>query len=146
MDKIAAYDFLLSRHPLWEKKAFAPSMILPAGAALGGGVLGGIGGAMSTEDPTERKKRALMGAVGGGLIGGLGGEVRRRGDVIDLLEKNRSNAVKELSGMTTEANRADSRYREKVREFANLSDELSELRNTNKQMQEELSRARDGYT
>jgi hypothetical protein len=83
VDKIAAYEMLLENHPLWEKTAFSASKLLPAGTALGGSVLGGIGGAMSTEDPAERKKRGLMGAVAGGLTGGLGGEVLRRGKLLD---------------------------------------------------------------
>ena len=74
MDKIAAYEMVLEDHSLWEKTAFLVYNFIPVGTALGGSVLGGVGGALSTDDPEQRKKRILGGAVAGGLAGGLGGE------------------------------------------------------------------------
>lgn len=86
------YEMLLKDHPLYnEKIAFSTSKLLPVGTALGGSVLGGAGGALSTKDPANRKKRALMGAAVGGLTGGLGGEVLRRGKVVSGLRGDVSN-------------------------------------------------------
>jgi len=78
MNKTAAYHLLLSQHPLWQKTAFAPSSLLPAGGAAIGGALGGIGGYLSTDDKEKRKKRAVIGAITGGALGGVGGEAVRR--------------------------------------------------------------------
>lgn len=78
MNKTAAYHLLLSQHPLWQKTAAAPSLLLPAGGAALGGALGGIGGYFSTDDKEKRKKRAVIGAITGGALGGLGGEAVRR--------------------------------------------------------------------
>lgn len=78
MDKIAAYEMLLSQHPLWQKTASAPSLLLPAGGAAIGGALGGVGGYFSTDDKEKRKKRAVIGAITGGALGGIGGEAVRR--------------------------------------------------------------------
>lgn len=99
MAKEASDELTLSDHPLWEKTAFSASKLLPAGTALGGSVIGGIGGAMSTKDPEKRKKRALMGAVAGGLTGGLGGEVVRRGKVIGDMGTQVSGLKSQVSGL-----------------------------------------------
>lgn len=136
MDKLAAYEMLLENHPLWEKTAFSASKLLPAGTALGGSVLGGVGGAMSTKDPAERKKRALMGAAVGGLTGGLGGEVLRRGNLLGQAAdtakslRNRADELGEQVGSLESRNSA-------------LDADLSRMTAQHKSSLEDLRQAQD---
>jgi hypothetical protein len=80
MDKIAAYEMLISEHPLWNKEfekqaiflspVHAASVLLPVPAALGA-----AGGALAAQEG-ERGMGALRGAAAGAaaplaLLGGI---------------------------------------------------------------------------
>jgi len=69
MDKLAAYEGLLSEHPLW-KEGSAPAI-----AALTGGAVGAGAGAMMNDE--DRLKGALIGgAIGAGSGGLLGASLK----------------------------------------------------------------------
>lgn len=82
MDKLAAYRMILSTHPLWEKEASAATY--HALGTLGGGALGAGAGYLSSSDPDEKTRRALIGgAIGatGGSLAPLALKLRRRSNV-----------------------------------------------------------------
>jgi hypothetical protein len=97
MDKIAAYEMLISEHPLWNKElekqaiflgpAHAASVLLPVPT-----VLGAVGGALGAQEG-ERGMGALRGAAAGvaaplALMGGLNVTSRLHPSLRHLREYN----------------------------------------------------------
>ena len=69
MNKIATYNHVLKRHPLWEKEADIGSIIFQAAkpSIVRGSIVGGVtGGVLS--DKENRLRNAGLGAVTGGMI------------------------------------------------------------------------------
>jgi hypothetical protein len=77
MDKIAAYDLLLSEHPLWTKEAIFLDLphylgvMLPAAAATGA-LTGAASTLVAPSDASDDRKNPLKGALRGAAASPIG--------------------------------------------------------------------------